>query len=251
MLTPTAKNRWHAFGIHLLISLVIFIAMCLIIVLFWYPGMLFATEGGWQGVRLIAGIDFVIGPTLTLIVYNKAKKELKYDLAIIGLLQAICITYGMYVVHNSRPAVIAYADGVFYTIPLLRFESRGLDISDFDLLNNKLPIKVNVGLPEDRHERTIFRAQRLLTGIEMSTDRYQHFDHALPLLTKEGFSIEHAKKVGLVIPDELQSDEYRVFRLQTRYDTHAVAVKVKTGEMVQLLGKVAFDQLELVPLSRE
>lgn len=251
MLHINAKNRWQAFGIHLLVSLALFIAMCTIIVVFWYPGMLFTTEGGWQGVRLIAGIDFIIGPVLTLIVYKVGKKSLKFDLTCIGILQVICITYGMYVVNQSRPAVIAYADGVFYTIPLLRFESRNIDISDIVLLNHKLPVKVNVELPEDRNERTIFRAQRLLTGIEMSTDHYQHFDHALPLLAKEGFSIEHAKEVGLVIPDKFQSGAYRVFRLQTRYDTHAVVVEVTTGEVIERLGTVALDQLELVPLARK
>jgi hypothetical protein len=39
----------------------------------WYPEFLFKTDGGWNGIRLIAGIDFIIGPTLTLIVYKAGK----------------------------------------------------------------------------------------------------------------------------------------------------------------------------------
>lgn len=73
------KNRFQAFGIHLLISFILFLFLAAIIKFFWYPGLLFETEGGWEGIKLIAGVDLVIGPLLTLIVYNIKKPELKQD----------------------------------------------------------------------------------------------------------------------------------------------------------------------------
>ena len=232
----TAKNRWQAFGAHLLVSLCLFIAMCTIIVVFWYPGILFTTEGGWQGVRLIAGIDFVIGPTLTLLVYKPGKWGLKFDLTVIALLQIACITYGMYVVNYSRPAVVAYADGIYYTTPLLRFDSRDIDIEKSDLLNGRYPIWVNIKLPENRKERLTVKIQRIWKGLETSIDLYEPYQNALPVLPREGLSIQEAKTKGYKIPDTLARENIRVFKLNTRYNNYAVAVDTTTGAFVKLLG---------------
>jgi len=234
----TAQNRWQAFGMHLLVSLSLFITMCTIIVVFWYPGVLFTTEGGWQGVRLIAGIDFVIGPTLTLLVYKPGKKGLKFDLTVIGILQVICITYGMYVVNYSRPAVVAYADGIYYTTPLLRFDSRGIDVNQSELLTGNYPIWVNIKLPENKEDRLAVKIKRMWKGLETSVDLYEPYKNALPLLSREGISLEEAKAKDISIPDNLDANKTRVFKLITRYNNYAVAVDTETGEFTRLLGVV-------------
>lgn len=231
-----AQNRWQAFGVHLLISLTLFIVMCSIIVVFWYPGILFTTEGGWQGVRLIAGIDFVIGPTLTLIVYKVGKPSLKFDLFCIGLLQVLCITYGMYVVHGSRPAVIAYGDGKYYAIPIMRFYSRSIDTSRIDLFKGRQPIWVNIRFPEDQNARHKLKLDRWLAGIETSVDLYESYDHALPVLPKEGLSLDEAhSKYDIKIPDTLNKTGIRAYILYTRYGRYAIAVDTTTGEFISIL----------------
>lgn len=236
MLGINAKNRWQAFGIHLLISLALFIIMCTVIVVLWYPGLLFTTEGGWQGVRLIASIDFVIGPILTLLVYKPGKWGLKFDLACIGILQAICLTYGMYVVNYSRPAVVAYADGVYYTTPLLRFESRGIDIRDHELLHKRLPVWVNIKLPDDPKQRLQVKMDRIFKGLETSVDLYEPYAQAVKVLIREGYSLSEARTAGIEIPDSLNSNEIRIYKLNTRYDNYAVAVNTRTGEFEYLAG---------------
>jgi hypothetical protein len=233
-----AKNRWQAFGAHLLLSLCLFIAMCIIIVVFWYPGVLFTTEGGWQGVRLIAAIDFIIGPTLTLLVYKPGKKGLKFDLAVIGILQAFCISYGMYVVHYSRPAVVAYAEGIFYTTPLLRFDSRRIDVNGSELLNGRYPIWVNIKMPESKEGRLMLKIQRIYDGLETSIDLYEPYALALPLLLKEGISIQEARSKGYTIPDNIDEQKTRVFKLITRYNNYAVAVNIETGTLTEVLGVI-------------
>ncbi|MCB1615365.1 MAG: hypothetical protein KDI30_05060 [Pseudomonadales bacterium] len=246
MFHPKAKNRWQAFGIHLLISLVLFITMCTIIVVFWYPGVLFTTEGGWQGVRLIAGIDFVIGPILTLLVYNPEKPSLKFDLTVIGLLQATCIIYGMHVVNYSRPAVVAYADGIFYTTPLLRFQSRNIDISDVELLNGSLPVWVNIRLPEDKEERLKVKVERLWKGLETSVDLYEPYENALKLLPTEGVSLEEAKQAGITIPDKYANTNSRVYKLVTRYNNYAVLLDIDTGDFIEILSIIKPGEIDLI-----
>lgn len=82
MILAAPKNRYQAFAVHLLISFVLFVFLASIIYFIWYPGFLFWAAGGIDGMKLIAGVDLVIGPFLTLCLYRVGKKGLKFDMAI-------------------------------------------------------------------------------------------------------------------------------------------------------------------------
>src|SRR5215470_6530302 len=109
-------NRIQAFLIHLGISLTIFGVLAYIVFAVWYPDFFFYTDGGWQGLRLLLGVDLVLGPLLTLIVYRAGKPGLRFDLTAIGTFQAACLAVGVWIVHGERPLAIVYVDGSFYTI---------------------------------------------------------------------------------------------------------------------------------------
>ncbi len=87
-----AMSRWQAFGIHLVISTLLLLAMLAIILLLWYPGLLFSVDGGWMGLRIVIGVDLVLGPLLTLVVFKAGKPGLKFDLSCIAAFQLICMT---------------------------------------------------------------------------------------------------------------------------------------------------------------
>jgi hypothetical protein len=184
---------------------------------------------------------------LTLLVYKKGKKGLKYDLALIALLQALCISYGMYTVNTYKPAVIAYADNNFYIIPMLRYEGRKINTDNVAVLNARRPTKVNIKLPEDHDDRITLKRARYPT-LETAVDLYESFDHALNLLPAEGYSIEDAEKAGFKIDARLKNDKYRVFRMYTRYGLYAVLVDVRNGEFKQLIGELDFNNPGLAPL---
>ena len=54
------KNRFQAFAFHIFISAIIFIVLSALIIYLWYPDFLFKTDGGWAGIQIIAGVDFVL-----------------------------------------------------------------------------------------------------------------------------------------------------------------------------------------------
>jgi hypothetical protein len=129
------KNRWRAFTSHFGISLLIFIVLLLLIVLFWFPGALFLAAGGWQGVRIIIGVDLVLGPLLTLIVYDprKGRRVLCRDLAVIALIQLSCLAAGVYIVFAGRPVAVTYAHDTFYVLTRGDLVGFGADLPSLDL----------------------------------------------------------------------------------------------------------------------
>lgn len=115
-MTFDSYNRYQAFATHLLLSLMIFLFLFWVITQFWYQGVLFETSGGWGAIKLIAGIDVIIGPVITLLIYNPAKKSLGKDLVTVALLQAIALGAGSYVIYTSRPVALVYHHPEFYTL---------------------------------------------------------------------------------------------------------------------------------------
>jgi len=99
-------SRWKAAGLHLLISFFVVGLVASYILYFWYPPALLHMAKADRLLMLIGGIDLIVGPLLTLIVYKSGKPRLKMDLAIIGLMQAFFLGYGMQTVWHSRPVFL-------------------------------------------------------------------------------------------------------------------------------------------------
>jgi len=112
----TEYNRYQAFAIHMAISLVIFFILLVCITQYWYPGILFDTGNGWKAIGMIVGIDLILGPLLTLIVFNPFKSSIKFDLAVIALVQIAALAYGTWTIHQTRPVALAFINTSFMTI---------------------------------------------------------------------------------------------------------------------------------------
>lgn len=115
-MTLQGINRYQAFAIHLAISLIIFLGLLICITQYWYPEILFDTGNGWKAIALIVGIDLILGPLLTLIIFNPKKSSLKFDLWVIALVQIAALMYGSWTIHSSRPLAIAYINTSFVTL---------------------------------------------------------------------------------------------------------------------------------------
>ncbi|MEH6451129.1 MAG: hypothetical protein V7765_20865 [Oleispira sp.] len=115
-MTLTSLNRYQAFASHLLLSLIIFSGILICITQYWYPGILFDTANGWKAIGLIISIDLILGPILTLIVFNPNKSSLKFDLSIIAVIQVAALIYGSWTIHVSRPIALAFINNSFYSL---------------------------------------------------------------------------------------------------------------------------------------
>ena len=57
-------NRFSASAIHLALSLLVFLSFIAVLYFWWFPGNLFFMDGGWEGVKLVAMVDVVLGLSL-------------------------------------------------------------------------------------------------------------------------------------------------------------------------------------------
>lgn len=150
-------SRYRAALYHLCISLLVFFFLAYLILVHWFPGFFYAIDGGWEGMRIIIGVDLILGPTLTLIVFKQGKPGLKMDLTLIGLFQSICLTAGVYVVHAERPLFFVYYQAHFYSLSADTFSRYGRPAPDLSKYSEATPIKIYIDLPESPIEEADFR----------------------------------------------------------------------------------------------
>lgn len=152
------KEKLKASGKHLAISIILISFSLFAIRHLWYPGQLFEVMKAAQIFTVLAVTDVIIGPALTLIIYNKEKIGLHRDLAIIALIQTAALAFGIKALAEARPVWIVYNYGIFDVV-------RANDISTERDLNTNLaspksenswlgPKLVAAKLPENNEERT-------------------------------------------------------------------------------------------------
>lgn len=160
--------RLKCFGYHLLISLLIAVLTLFIVFHLWYPSPLDEALGVADIFLLLLCIDVIIGPLLTLVVAQHGKKSLKMDLAVIGILQMLALSYGLYIVAQGRPAWLVYNNNRFEIVQA--YEA----VPSPDSANNELPLSftgpiwgaVIEPLPASVKRSEAFYQQAFLQGYE-------------------------------------------------------------------------------------
>lgn len=154
-------TRYSAFAAHLLTSVALFAGLTAVLLLSWFPAPLFETDGGWDGLRIVALVDVVLGPLLTLIVYKPGKPGLKLDMALIVSLQLGALSWGVWTLHAQRPTLLVYADDSMQAMPLSLVRELDPDGKLLERLPGDMPARVVVRLPEDPVARADFISAKL------------------------------------------------------------------------------------------
>jgi hypothetical protein len=151
------RPRSTAGAIHLALSALFAATVFLAIYVYWYPGVLFDLAGGRRLFLLIAGVDVTLGPLITFIIFVPGKRGLVFDLAVIAFVQMAALTYGVYVLFESRPAYIVFVKDRFELVranqvPEQLFEEARGSIYDHAPVTG--PKLVSARMPRDREEAT-------------------------------------------------------------------------------------------------
>lgn len=112
----TLTQKIKAGGIHFLLSLVVISAYLAIVFLLWYPEPFATLEKVTDAARVVIGVDLVIGPLLTFLLYKKGKPGLRFDLTMVVVLQLSALSWGIHITYSQRPVYVAYAEQLFSVV---------------------------------------------------------------------------------------------------------------------------------------
>jgi hypothetical protein len=105
------KFRLKLFGAHLLSSASVLALVWAALYLGWYRWPGWYLSGVLSVAAVMAGVDVVLGPSLTLIIANpnKTRRELTRDIAIIVAVQLTALVYGAATLWHGRPLYYTYS----------------------------------------------------------------------------------------------------------------------------------------------
>lgn len=104
------KEKFLAAGIHLGLSAFIAALAAVLVFVVWYPYPYREISGGRELFLLVVGVDVVLGPLITLVIFNRKKPraELARDLALVVLIQLSALSYGLWTVFIARPVHLVF-----------------------------------------------------------------------------------------------------------------------------------------------
>jgi uncharacterized membrane protein len=211
-------TRFKAASIHFSICIGVAVFMTAMM-LYWYSPQLISVSGGLRLLGIMACVDLVLGPLLTLIVYNESKRSLKFDLGLIATFQIVALCYAGYVAYWARPQFVVAAIDRFELIPALevrgdafltqalarceRFRPWSPCWVGFELKSD--PLGLNMGR-EQYFPQTYLRLKDQSTALWARTKTSSDGFRYIPLVGKSG-DIKAVMKEGQALPDRFISED--------------------------------------------
>lgn len=160
------SNRLSAFSWHLAISTLVCGLLAGWVFGVWYPGALSTITGVSDVFLMLLAVDLVLGPCLTLLVYNRKKPELRRDLAVIAALQLAALVWGLHAVAVARPAYLVFNAGRFDVVLANQLKDEHLARAPVDYRQRPLtgPRVVGAERPTDPEENSRLLMQALNGG---------------------------------------------------------------------------------------
>lgn len=116
--------KFKAALLHFVCSVAIFLLALAWIRWGLYPDFHFELNGVLYGLRLIVGVDLVLGPLLTLLIFHtmKPKREKITDFAVVGAVQLAALVYGLHTMYLEHPRMLMFnAYGTTVTVTQREF----------------------------------------------------------------------------------------------------------------------------------
>lgn len=243
-------NRWKASALHLCVSAAIGAIVVGAMLLVWYPGPFFTAMGGNDLVLILLGVDVVLGPVITLVIFNrgKAARLLRIDLALIGTVQAIALAYGVHVIAEVRPVYMVFTVDRFDLVAASDLREEELArVADprFRGVPWGRPRTIAVRSPTDpREQMRIIRSA--LAGADLQTfpQYYVEYEALAPraLRVSKPFSLlrtrhpEEAARIDRKLAElGRRPEELRFLPLKARTRDYCVLIDAKDGAVAGFL----------------
>jgi hypothetical protein len=204
--------------------------------------------GGDMLVLLLVGVDVVIGPLITLIIFKPGKKGLKFDLTVIAMLQAVALGYGVTIAAEARPVYTVFVVDRFEVVApnaLDKGELARVTNPEFKSMSWTGPRMAGVRKPDNTVE-----ANRILFMMSEGKD-LQHFPQhfvpyanvaaeagrrAEPISELRRYNKDHVGEIDAMLTRyNVKEGDVGFLPLRARRGERAVIVRKSNGEIVDTM----------------
>lgn len=164
------RARLQAAGAHLILSGLVALAAAALVLEIWYPMPYREVSGGRELFLLLVSVDMVVGPLLTLAIFDRSKGRtvLRRDLTVIALVQLGALGYGLHTVWHARPVYLVHEVDRFRVVRAVDLETQDLKQapSELQALPWSGPRIIGTRRPQDEQEK-LESIELALTGVDI------------------------------------------------------------------------------------
>lgn len=150
----------------------------------WFPYPYRDLAGGQHLFLLLVTVDVVCGPLLTAVLFNpvKSRRELTLDLSLVALVQLAALVYGVHVISQARPVVLAFETDRLVAVSAAQIDPAQLGKAPPDFRKLSWTGPVLVGTRNARQGETLESVMLSAHGVEPSArpDWWQAYDKNRP-----------------------------------------------------------------------
>lgn len=245
-------TRIRAALTHLLISATLSAIVICLLLFGWYPLPFFWALGGLMLLILIVGIDVVLGPVMTLILFNpeKSRRELILDLSLIAIVQISALGYGLYSGYVSRLVYGVFDGKVFQLVqaseipPKFVLEAKRPEFRSLSQVGHGYIATVVPDTEQAASDMTFFRA--LGVGPQNLPDFYVPLSEVTGQLRQASIPIQQLQSKHASLADNINDavksaglapDEVAVVPFNVRTSTYTAVVNMKTVTMLKVIAE--------------
>jgi hypothetical protein len=237
-------DRLKASGIHLGLSLLVAALAAMLVFGIWYPYPYLEISGGRELFLLVVTVDVIMGPLITLAIFNRAKPwpDLRRDLMVVALLQLSALGYGLWTVFVARPVHLVFEIDRFRAVHAIDVAPELLALTPKDVVALPLLGPTFLSLrPFKNDQEKMETTVAALQGVPLGSrpDLWQSYEKGIPDVLRE------AKPVAL---------------LKTRFPNQAAGIEKtlapfgaagQTMVYVPMVGRKSFWTVFLDPITAE
>ncbi len=195
------RARSIAALVHLTLSGAVAGAVLALVYLCWYPSPLDSVSGVGGILILLLIVDVTLGPVLTLVVFDRRKKSLPYDLACIGLVQIAALLYGIHTVEAGRPHFLVFVKDRFEVVSradLASDDLRSAQANSFAQASWIGPRIVAAEPPTDEAERQRMLLEAVAGGRDLSSypGRYRDVASQRSLIRSKSLDLDDLRTLN-------------------------------------------------------
>jgi len=226
-------TRFQAFTKHFLLSAVIVGTACAVIWYAWYPAPLFEFVGAWSAVQVLIGVDLIVGPVMTLILYKAGKRWLWLDMTVIAIIQLTAFGYGMSVIYQERPCYMVFAVDRFELVtcsmidPQLLKSNEAIGPKDW-----RSPLYAVANFPSDQNEFQKLQEEVIFEGapdIALRPNLWSTYDENI----SKQLSAVAIPAASLSLTDEMRK-EYSDIEARIDKEPWLIAATTMKGQVITL-----------------
>jgi hypothetical protein len=196
-------HRYKAFAIHMACSIAIVSAFLALMLFIWYPTPYFEADGAYHVVVILASVDVILGPLLTLIIFKPGKPGLKLDLGLIALIQLSALIYGANIIYTERPSYVVHTVDAFKMVSASMIDPAQVTYAKLKPGPFSRPKFVFARLPDDPQQRSALLMKTLATGkdLESLPEYYEPYEHNV------AYILDRAKPLALLQHSSMQAQQ--------------------------------------------